>query len=76
MGSVENELRELIIEKYGNMKNFCQKIGLPWSTLDSILKRGICKANIVNVLKITSELGIDVERLATGEIVYKSGDDT
>ena len=71
MDNVENELRELILSKYGNMSDFCKKIGLPWSTLDSILKRGICKANIVNVLKITSELGIDVESLAAGEIVYK-----
>ncbi len=71
MNNVENELRELILEKYGNMSDFCKKIGLPWSTLDSILKRGVGKANITNVLKITAELGIDVESLASGEIVYK-----
>ena len=42
-----------------------------WTTLDSILKRGVDKANIRNILKITSELRIDVECLANGEIVHK-----
>ena len=71
MKNVENELKELILDRYGNLSEFCKKIDLPWTTLDSILKRGVDKANIRNILKITSELGIDVERLANGEIVYK-----
>ena len=71
MKNVENELKELILDRYGNSSEFCKKIDLPWTTLDSILKRGVDKANIRNILKITSELGIDVERLASGEIVYK-----
>jgi len=71
MKNVENELKELILERYGSLSEFCKKIDLPWTTLDSILKRGVDKANIRNILKITSELGIDVERLASGEIVYK-----
>ena len=56
---------------YGSLSEFCKKIDLPWTTLDSILKRGVDKANIRNILKITSELRIDVECLANGEIVYK-----
>ena len=71
MKNIENELKDLILEKYGSLSEFCKKIDLPWTTLDSILKRGVDKANIRNILKITSELGIDVERLASGEIVYK-----
>ena len=38
--------------------------------MDSILKRGVDKANIKNILKITTELGIDVESLAAGNIVF------
>ena len=71
MNSVEYELKELILERYGSLSEFCKKIDLPWTTLDSILKRGVDKANIRNILKITSELRIDVECLANGEIVYK-----
>lgn len=69
MNNVEMELKDLILSKYGSLSEFCKKIGIPWTTLDSILKRGVEKANIKNILKITSELGIDVESLAAGEIV-------
>lgn len=71
MKSIEHELKELILKRYGSLSEFCKKIDLPWTTLDSILKRGVDKANIRNILKITSELKIDVECLANGEIVYK-----
>ena len=71
MKSIEHELKELILERYGSLSEFCKKTDLPWTTLDSILKRGVDKANIRNILKITSELKIDVECLANGEIVYK-----
>lgn len=71
MKTVEMELKELILDKYGSLSEFCKKIDLPWTTLDSILKRGVDKANIKNILKITAELNIDVERLAEGEIVHK-----
>lgn len=71
MKTVEMELKDLILDKYGSLSEFCKKIDLPWTTLDSILKRGVDKANIKNILKITAELNIDVERLAEGEIVHK-----
>ncbi len=71
MKNVENELKELILDRYGNLSEFCKKIDLPWTTLDSILKRGVDKANIKNIIKITSELNIDVESLANGQIVSK-----
>ena len=70
MNNVEAELKELILRRYGSLSEFCKKIDLPWTTLDSILKRGVEKANIKNILKITSELGIDVESLAAGKIVF------
>ena len=55
MKTVEMELRELILEEYGSLAEFCKKIDLPWTTLDSILKRGVGKANIKNILKIRFE---------------------
>lgn len=42
---------------------------MPWTTLDSILKRGVANSNITNVLKITRELGLDAEKLVDGSIV-------
>ena len=45
---------------------------MPWTTLDSILKRGIANSNITNVLKITRELGLNSEELVDGKIVFAS----
>ena len=72
MAETETKIREMIIERYGSLKKFCEIIDMPWTTLDSILKRGIANSNITNVMKITKELGIDTESLASGIIVESS----
>lgn len=69
MEQTEIRLKEMIIERYGSLKKFCEKIDMPWTTLDSILKRGVANSNITNVMKITKELCIDTESLATGSII-------
>lgn len=69
MNELESSLKALIIDEYGSMKKFSDKIDMPWTTLDSILKRGIANSNISNVLKITKELHLDTEKLVDGEIV-------
>lgn len=68
--SVEQELKDLILENYRSLKSFCVKLDMPPTTLDSILKRGIGKASIGNVIKICHELGIDCDELANGHVVY------
>ena len=70
MNELESNLKSLIIEKYGSMKKFSEAIDMPWTTLDSILKRGIANSNITNVLKITRELGLDAEKIVDGEIIF------
>ncbi|MGN0405299.1 MAG: hypothetical protein ACI4F1_08765 [Bariatricus sp.] len=70
MNELESNLKALIINEYGSMKKFCETINMPWTTLDSILKRGIANSNILNVLKITRELKLDTEKLVDGEIVH------
>ncbi len=68
MELAEARIKEMIIEKYGTIKKFCDIIDMPWTTLDSILKRGISNSNITNVMKITKELKIDTESLVSGII--------
>ena len=68
MNELELKLKALIIEKYGSLKKFSDTINMPWTTLDSILKRGVANSNITNVLKITRELGLDTEKLVDGKI--------
>lgn len=74
MAEAELKIREMITQKYGSLKKFCEIIDMPWTTLDSILKRGFANSNISNVMKITKELGIDTESLALGKIIDTKGD--
>lgn len=69
MVAVENRIKEMIINQYGSLKKFCEIIEMPWTTLDSILKRGFANSNITNVMKISHELKVDTESLASGKIV-------
>lgn len=74
MGILEDKLKKRIINEYGSLKAFTDKIDMPWTTLDSILKRGVGKANITNILKITAELNLDAESLADGIMANKAID--
>ena len=69
METTENHIKEIIINKYGSLKKFCEIINMPWTTLDSILKRGFANSNITNVMKISHELKVDTESLASGKII-------
>ncbi|MDQ0269018.1 helix-turn-helix domain-containing protein [Cytobacillus purgationiresistens] len=63
-------VKKLIIESGLNQKAFAQKVELPYTTLRSILQRGIGNASVDNVTKLCKGLGIttdDLERMALGE---------
>lgn len=54
-----------LIEKTGmSFRQFSIKAGVPYTTLLSILDRGVGKASVDNVLKICRTLGITTEQLA------------
>ena len=67
--TIENQLRELILLKYGSLREFTFNIGLPYSTLSTILKNGIMTANISNVVKICNALSIKIDELVEGRLV-------
>ena len=71
MNELESNVKALIIDRYGSMKKFSEKIDMPWTTLDSI-----ANSNITNVLKITRELGLDSEKLVDGIIVFTQDEPT
>lgn len=68
---VEEKIKELIITRYGTVKWFAKKIDVPYTTIDTILKRGVLNSNVLNVIKICNELGINVDELANGKVVFK-----
>lgn len=67
--TIEERLKALILERYSSIREFTIQTDIPYSTLDSILKRGIDKAGIVTVVKICKALRISADKLAEGEIV-------
>lgn len=68
---IEQKLKALIIEKCGSVKEFSSVAGLPYTTLISILKRGVENANVLNVIKLCNVLNLDVDALAAGNLETK-----
>lgn len=60
---LENKLKELIIEKFGSVRQFSIKINIPYTTVDSILKRGIDNSNVENIIKICNALDVSIDNL-------------
>lgn len=69
---IEEKLKEIIVDKYGSVKRFSSKIGVPYTTIDTILKRGVKNSNVLNVLKMCNELNIDVNELANDKVVFRN----
>lgn len=67
--NLEEELKRIIIERYGTCVDFAKACGIPNSTLQSILCRGVNKSSINNVIKICDELKISADALSEGIIV-------
>lgn len=59
----ENKIREIIVSRYGSVSRFSEKINLPYTTVDTILRRGLLKSNVLNVLTICKELDINIDSL-------------
>ena len=61
----EEYLKNLIEIEYGNVRAFSEKTDLPYTTVRSILSRGIMNAKMGNIIKICDGLGIYPEDLVT-----------
>ncbi|MBE6147434.1 MAG: hypothetical protein E7168_03775 [Firmicutes bacterium] len=66
---LENKIKELIIEKYGSVRNFSFKINIPYTTVDSILKRGIDNSNVGNVIKMCKALNLSIDNLIDNKAI-------
>ena len=65
---VEDELKKIIIDRYGSVNKFATVCNVPYSTIATIFVRGINKANISTVIAICKELKISADELANGKI--------
>lgn len=67
--TTEEKLKDLILSRYKSIREFTLEIDFPYTTLDSIFKRGINNSSVSNVIKICKALHISADALAKGEIV-------
>ncbi|MCT3069038.1 phage repressor protein [Leuconostoc citreum] len=56
-------LKELIESKFGSVRYFAEQIGIPYTTVRSILERGVLNAKMENIINICKGLGITPEQL-------------
>lgn len=71
----EEKLKQLILSRYSSVKSFAEENGMPYSTVRSILERGIMNANVENAIKICSALGIRPEIFSPLLEIYKDESD-
>jgi hypothetical protein len=67
-------IKKLINENSPSVKAFAESIDMPYTTLRSMLERGIGNASIDNVLKVCKKLDItteELEKMANGEEINK-----
>ena len=54
----EQNLRNLILDKYPSLRKFAAAADIPYSSLMTILERGIAGASFDTVIKICKALGV------------------
>lgn len=69
--TVEEELKALILASYKSIREFSIALKMPYSTLDSIFKRGVENASIGNIIKICTALDLSVDELAAGRLAAR-----
>ncbi|MCD7753941.1 MAG: hypothetical protein LUH41_05300 [Clostridiales bacterium] len=72
--TVEEQLKGEILSKYKSVRAFTSMIGIPYSTLDSVFKRGISGAGMGTMLKVFNALDLDIESISGGTLRHKSED--
>lgn len=66
--NIEQNLKDMIISRYGSVKEFTTAAGIPNSSFVSIVNRGINTANISSLSKICEALNISMDELCAGRI--------
>jgi predicted transcriptional regulator len=66
--TVEHELKQLILSRYGSIRQFTSTHNIPNSTLDSVLTRGVRKSNVSTIITLCRILDISADELADGRI--------
>lgn len=69
---IEDDLKQKILEKYKSVRAFTTAVQIPYSTIDSMLKKGLSGTAVSTVIKVCESLNLDVDALVNGKIKEKS----
>lgn len=69
---VEKDLAKYIITRYGTVKDFAIRANLPYTTVYSMLSRGLGKAHYKNVSQLCTALGINKDEVASSILAISS----
>ena len=69
--TIEDQLKAAILYRYKSIREFAGVAGMAYSTVDSVLKRGITNSGIGTVIKIFSVLDLDMESIPAGTLTKK-----
>ncbi len=64
--TIEEQLKQAILTKYKSVRAFTTAFNIPYSTLDSVFKRGISNAGVSTMIKIFNALCLDIESVEDG----------
>ena len=64
----EELLKSYILKQYRTVKDFSVAIGLPYTTIDGILRRGVMNTRVENMIRVCQFLGISLDALVAGRI--------
>lgn len=72
MDTIEEQLKQAILAKYKSVLSFTKEIGIPYSTLDSVFKRGIANSGVSTMLRVFHALDLDIESISTNTLRPKT----
>jgi hypothetical protein len=72
--TTEEMLKDYILSRYKSIREFTIMAEIPYTTVKSILDRGVGNSSVNNVIKICKALHISADALADGKIVSRYED--
>ncbi len=69
--TIEEQLKQEILSKYKSVRAFTTSIQIPYTTLDSVFKRGVSNAGIETMLKVFGALDLDIESIKDGTLRHR-----
>ena len=68
--TIEDILKEEIIRQFRTLRDFSEEIEMPYSTLMSVLKRGVYNTSLSTIMRICQKLNISTDALVKGKIIH------